>query len=115
MKIQTFTIPKLATVRIEGGVGEGVVVQITLDPQYRGDLNDQTLDGNGLYLRCTEASCINDPKLAKFMEVLHHWDHDFDGKYDGDVVANAIEEALWQTREAPDVLSVPTAGGSTRC
>lgn len=114
---QTFTIPRLATVKIDTAPNEEPLLEIVLDPDYHGDLNDLERHNEfpeGVFLRCDSVSCIDNPDLAKFMETLHHWDHDFDGVYDGDQVADAIEEALWRSREAPDEFKRPVTGVYTR-
>lgn len=108
---KNFVITGLATVRIEYPIGEPTVV-IVLDPNYEGDLleiDGSTRPGN-VYLRCNSQSAINNAKLAKFMETLHHWDHDFDGTFDGDIVHEAIEDALWRSREAPQPFVRPSRG-----
>lgn len=113
----TFVIPGLATVEIDTRPNGEPLIKIVLDPQYQGDLNDLEQRNEfpaGVFLQCDSTSCIDNPDLAKFMEILHHWDHDYDGVYDGDAVADAIEEALWRSREAPDVFERPSTGIYTR-
>ena len=112
-EIQQFHIPGLATVTIDPLDDWEPLVTIRLDPAYRGDLNDLERDNGfapGIYLECTSITCIDNPLLAKFMEVASHWDHDGDGAYDCDEMVNAIELALWRTRDTPHEFHRPTDG-----
>lgn len=106
--VRELPMPRLGRVVIDSTDYSNPQVRIYLSPDYCGDLNDLEPCGpDGLYLACDSTSCINDPKLAKFMQVLKHWDHDGDGIYDADHIIDAIEEALWQSREEPDVFRRP--------
>ena len=112
-EIQQYAIPGLATVTIDPLDNLEPLVTIVLDPAYRGDLNDLEQDNGfapGVYLECNSISCIDDPLLAKFMEVASHWDYDSDGAFDCDEMVNAIENALWRTREKPNEFHRPTDG-----
>lgn len=108
--IQQFEVPGLATVTLDTLRDYEPLLKIVLDPAYVGDLNDLEKANPyapGVYLECDSTSCINDPLLAKFVEVLSHWDHDHDGNFDGDEIIDAIEAAMWRSRETPDVVVRP--------
>lgn len=114
---QPLTIPGLAEVTIDTVDPETPVVEIRLLPEYRGDLNDiaaETPGPDDVYLRCNDTSALNNPALAKFMEVLHHWDTNGDGEADFDHVKNAIDVALWRSDDEPNVFHRPQSGYYTR-
>jgi hypothetical protein len=103
---ETAVVPGLATIAFDTRPNDHPAVEIILADEYEGDLNDLE-KANGLPARVlfagTHATSINDPKLARFMEVLHHWDHNRDGAYDADVVSDKIEQALWESRDSTEV------------
>ena len=111
--LREYIVPGLATVTIDTLDDGEPTVKIVLDPAYRGDLNDLAAANpypEGVYLQCDSTSCINDPALARFMEVLSHWDYDHDGLFDADVLARDIEESLWRSTETPAVFHRPSEG-----
>ena len=115
-ELREFVIPGLATVTIDSRNNYEPLLKIMLDPAYRGDLNDlerQNPYPAGVYLECDSTSCINDPLLAKFMEVASHWDYDFNGTFDADELVNAIEAAMWRSRDTPDEFHRPSHGWYT--
>ena len=102
--LKTFVVPGLATVTLDTEDDNRPLLSIRLDPAYAGDLNDIEQNnefGPGIYLECNSVSCIDNANLAKFIEVMAHWDHDHDGKFDADTVVTAIEDAFWASREKP--------------
>lgn len=108
--LQEFVMPGLATVTIDTENDFEPLLRIVLDTTYDGDLNDLEKDNGfapGVYLECDSTSCINDPLLAKFMEVLSHWDHDHDGQFDGDALREAIDNAMWRSHDLPDEFHRP--------
>jgi hypothetical protein len=94
---ETAVVPGLATIAFDTRPNDHPAVEIILADEYEGDLNDLE-KANGLPARVlfagTHATSINDPKLARFMEVLHHWDHNRDGAYDADVVSTEVFRRL---------------------
>lgn len=115
--VRTFIIPGLAGISLDTRDNCSPLLQIVLPPEYRGDLNDiasRTPGPDDLYLSCDQTSAINNPELAKFMEVMTHWDHTGDGNPDCDEIIDAIEEAFWQSREKPDEFHRPRDGWYTR-
>ncbi|HYG83585.1 MAG TPA: hypothetical protein VD907_01780 [Verrucomicrobiae bacterium] len=108
MSHQEFVIPKLARVILDTKTPEQPTVQIFLDPDYTGELEAglESADSR-LYLVCSHASAVNNGKLAAFIETAHHWDYNSDGKFDADHVIQALEDALWQSRETPDEFERP--------
>lgn len=110
---QRFVVPGLASITIDPQDDGEPLLEIVLDPSYEGDLNDlaeHNIHPDGVYLRCDSTSCINDPALAKFMEVLSHWDHNQDGVFDGDAIRSAIDDAMWRSRDLPDEFHRPAIG-----
>lgn len=112
--VRTYHIPGLATVHLDTSKDREPALTITLEPGYDGDLRDFAPEASGAYLTCDHASAINNPRLARFVETMKHWDHDFDGIPDCDHIIEDIEEALWQSREEPEVFHRPTGGWYTR-
>ncbi len=113
-----FAIPDLATVTITDSTTTlSSEITIRLDRAYQGDLNDlaqHTLGPDDIYLSCSAATAVNSPLLAKFMEVLSHWDYDHDGIFDGDELVTAIDEAMWMSEDRPTSFKRPTSGVYTR-
>lgn len=107
-----FTVPGLATVTIDES-GYEPIVSIVLDPSYMGDLRPLER-GNRLpenvLIRCDAVTCRDTPELQRFIEVLHHWDHNGDGVYDADHIVQAIDDALWRTDDAPVPFRRPNEG-----
>ncbi len=98
----TIEVPRLATVELTRKAGWPRVV-IRLDDRHDGQVHPLTLDiDDFLPTRWKQGdvywdSSVNDtddPRFVKFMEQLHHWDHDRDGEFDGDEAARQIQEAL---------------------
>jgi hypothetical protein len=113
----TFRIRGLAEVYLDTSNNLSPTLEIVLDPNYRGDLNDiarKTAGPDDVYLRCNDASAINNPALAKFMEVLSHWDTTGDRRPDYGHVVDAIEDALWQSHDKPQEFHRPNSGWYTR-
>lgn len=115
--VQTFDIPRLATVSLDTRDNDEPLLEITLTDDYDGDLNDiaaRTDGPDNVYLRCDSAGAINNPELAKFVEVMTHWDHTGDGMPDCDVIIETIEAAFWQSSETPDMFYRPRGGPFTK-
>ncbi len=115
--VQTFDIPGLATVSLDTRHNDEPLLEIVLSDDYQGDLNDiavHTAGPDNVYLRCNSAGAINNPELAKFVEVMTHWDHTGDGRPDCDEIISTIELAFWQSRETPDVFFRPRGGMYTK-
>lgn len=97
-KHEEIDIPHLATVIIDTSP-IGPVVEIILADDYEGELL-HWLDRNPypgrVLFRGMSHEGINSPDLARFIEELHHWDHNGDGIFDGDAVAQKIDEAFWE-------------------
>lgn len=107
------TIPGLATVTIDTRTNEHPVVEVVLDDNYYGDLNDLEKHNSlppRVFFRGYHCDAINSPDLCRFMETLHHWDHNLDGAYDGDHVIDMIEKAFWQQRVSVDEYRRPSGG-----
>ncbi len=88
---------------------------MALDSAYDGDLR-RFLDADSTAGTARTPSDVNNPFTACLMEELHHYDPDGNGHFGdehsakGDEVAQAIEDALWETREAVDEFKRPDAG-----
>jgi hypothetical protein len=115
--VRKFEIPGLATVSLDTRDNSNPLLEIQLSPEYSGDLNDIALHTDGdddIYLRCDQVKAVNSPELAKFVEVMSHYDFTGDGLPDCDEIIDAIEEAFWQSKEKPDVFHRPNGGWYTR-
>jgi hypothetical protein len=109
--VETIVVPKLATITIDSEHSWTPLVEIVLDDDYLGDLNDLEADNpypERVFFRGDHASSINDPDLVRFMEVLRHWDHDGDGTYDADHVMERIEKVLWRHRDSTEEFRRPS-------
>jgi hypothetical protein len=114
--VQTFHIPGLAFVSLNTRDWYEPVLEITLVPDYNGDLREiakQTRGPDNVYLRCNHLTAVNNPELARFMEVLAHYDYTGDGVPDCDKIMAAIDEALWQTDDMPQEFHRPQGGWYT--
>ncbi len=110
--VQEYVITGLATVVIDHRPYSSMVT-ITLDPSYDGDLrpleqHNQLPDG--VLFSGNDAAAMNHPLLGRFVETLHHWDHDFDGDFDADNVVEHIEAALWSLRTGRQIFKRPCDG-----
>ena len=121
--VQEFYIHGLATVTIDMISPQTPVVEIRLLPNYSGDLNDleklrkiaKTTEGpDDIYLRCNDTTALDSPELAKFAEVLKHWDADGDDEPDCDHILDEINDALWRSDEEPKVFHRPQSGFFSR-
>jgi hypothetical protein len=115
--VQQFDIPGLALVNLDARDNEHPLLEIRLDPAYGGDLNDiarQTAGPDDLYLACNEETAGNNAQLAKFLEVLTHFDSDGDDVPDYQVVIDAIEAALFKTKDSPALFVRPGGDWYTR-
>lgn len=111
--VRTFPIPGLATVQLDTRDNLRPNLQIRLDPEYRGDLNDLAQETPGpadLYLSCDHATARGNALLAKFMEVMTHWDYTGDGVPDCDEIIEAIDTALYDTDDRPKPFHRPRGG-----
>ena len=114
---QYIRISGLAEIFLDTSSPDRPTLEIVLDPAYHGDLNDiarKTAGPDDVYLSCNDASAINNPALAKFMEVLSHWDTTGDHMPDYEHVVDAIEEALWRSHDKPQEFHRPGNGWYTR-
>ncbi len=115
--VRSFHIPGLATVSLDTRDNREPLLEVILEPDYRGDLNDiarHTPGPDNVYLRCDHKSAGKNPELAKFMEVLTHWDYTGDGQPDCDDIIAAIDQALWATDDAPARFRRPYSGWYTK-
>ena len=110
------SVPGLAVVTIEEDPWDHFV-EIELVPEYTGELvhwlPNNKYQGRVLF-HGSSTQGINDPNLACFIEVLHHWDHDFDGVYDADGVIAEINDAFWRWHVRTDEFKRPAGGVYTR-
>lgn len=114
--VQTFHIPNLASVRLDNRTNDLPLLEIVLADTYVGDLNDTAAKSPGpdcLYLSCDSASAIDSPELAKFLEVMHQWDHTGDGVPDCDEIIDAIMDVFWGASE-PNEFQRPHEGLYTK-
>lgn len=111
-------VPGLATIEINPAASDGHIVRIVLADSYvNGPLNDiaETTPGpDNVFLELDDTSALNSPALAKFMEVLSHWDIDGDRKPDFAHIAKAIDDALWRADDMPRVFTRPNKGWFTK-
>lgn len=113
---QTFTIPGLAIVRLDNRINDKPLLEIVLADDYEGDLNDiarETTGSDEVYLSSDTASIIDSPELAKFLEVMTHWDHTGDGVPDCDEIIDTIMDTFWHTEE-PNEFHRPYEGLYTK-
>ncbi len=112
-RIETITVPHLATVTFDTRNNDNPTVRIVLSSDYNGDIDD-LMDENwkpgDVYFEGSGASSIDDPKLAQFLEVCSHWDYNFDGIYDADELAQKILNALRRCRAEAQPFQRPSNG-----
>jgi len=97
--VQTYDIPGLAIVKIDGRPNDIPVLEIVLKDEYKGDLNDlERANGlpAGVLFRGSNDAAYSSTELAKFIEVMYQWDFDRDGAYECDDILHAINLAFWQ-------------------